>query len=193
MQLPLEWYVYIIPGSLFLLSVILLLPNKILGIFKGKGSLKDQSLLVLPITIIFSFLIGLAADNLIHIVASEPSVSLEKELLIKHKVDPVLIQEMDSRYTRMAFSRLLWISSAVLAIVGVIRIVLTNEKYITSIRKVFLVILILLLVILLINQWCVNKQSFKEAKALFKKEIINTLQNDTIKKDSFNLIQLPQK
>ncbi len=101
MQLPLDWYVYIIPGSLFLLSAILLLLDNELRI-KICKFIKDNNLLALPIIIIVSFIIGASVDGFIHVLFSETSIPLEKEIIIQN-TNPLLIEERNLEYSRMAF------------------------------------------------------------------------------------------
>jgi cytochrome bd-type quinol oxidase subunit 2 len=158
MQLPLDWYVYIIPGSLFLVSTILLLLDDKLK-RKIYNLLKENNLLALPIIIIFSFIIGVTADGFIHLVISDPVISLEDKIITENSIDPLLIKERDIEYSRMAFGRLLWISFLILIITSLITIFkerLTQDR--TRKWIIGICIPLIFIGIIAIFCWCNDKQ-----------------------------------
>jgi hypothetical protein len=180
MQLPLEWYVYIIPGSLFLLSTILLLSKKDLEIIK-EFIKKYNALLILPVLIIFSFLIGFAADRFIHVLYDiKQSICNSEQTIISG----------EALYTRMAFTRLLALSFTILIFISVFRIYKRTtflEKYG---RKIVLIIILLVATCIWI-QYFVNKSEYVKNHIPKNNQSIDSLQNGAIKNDSVNMHHLP--
>jgi|WetSurMetagenome_2_1015567.scaffolds.fasta_scaffold161774_2 hypothetical protein len=175
MQLPLDWYVYIIPGSLFLLTIILLLPYKDLSKLKDFIS-EGKALLILPMMIVFSFLIGQAADSFIHI-----AYKIKCCIFSTNHID----KPNEILYVRMAFSRLLAFSSTFLIILSVFKIYKRTssklDKILIKYGRVIVLLTISLIALGIWYQYCANKSEFiiTTPKKCIEIQAIDSLQNDS--------------
>jgi hypothetical protein len=131
MQLPFDWYVHIAPGSLYLLSILLLLftltPHHERQQDKPDAMefIQKNAVAVAPIALILAYMVGLAANTvivdiirpkLVSVVRLPPAISLttQQQLLIDQYADPKLLESYRSGYMHMVFLRSLSFSALVL-------------------------------------------------------------------------------
>jgi len=159
MQLPFDWYIHIVPGSLFLLALLLFARSE--DREKALGFIQKNAFATAPIALVLSYLIGLAANTaIVHLIrpiavavgALPPgiSVSTQQQLLIDQYANPRLLQAYGSGYQHMVFLRSLWLSTLFLAVAGSKEII----KSAWSIRrKAVLITLFAAIVLALFYQW----------------------------------------
>jgi hypothetical protein len=179
MQLPLEWYIYIIPGSIFLLVLILLLPNKDLKIILK--SIKGHSVIVLPIIILFSFFIGLSADRFIHKLYNLILCIIDS----KDGLNQIKPNEI---YAAMSFTRLLAPSLSLLIFISILKIYKHGKteinRYISKHGRGIVLIVVSLIVIGIWLQYFDNRNEFVKAKESAGIKTTDTTQSQIIAKDT---------
>jgi hypothetical protein len=182
MQLPYDWFIYVIPGSLFL-SVFLLCDR-----YRDKSLkfIKENGIIAIPIIIILSFLIGFAENTALSkirsyepfktvIVAigstsSETPLNHRKQMLINQYSNPSQLEEYRSNYSGMVFTRLIIPPLIILSLVGSIKIF--KLKWLNKLRwknllKILASISIMIWILMaFFYQWKDERQNFNETEKI---------------------------
>lgn len=176
MELPIEWYSYVIPGVVCLVAIGLTRGNRAKEYF-DKMDLSTKFLFGL-LLLIFSYPIGVGLDagvNIIHYPFSgPPTPPYDKEFLLYQFASPALVKAVTGGYIYVLFLRSM---SAAVAILFIVLLFNLRRIELTGWRKIALPVILFLVSCLFFIQY--ERQMSSYAK--FQDTVYKNLENHLTK------------
>jgi|WetSurMetagenome_2_1015567.scaffolds.fasta_scaffold14322_5 hypothetical protein len=182
MQFPNDWFIYVIPGSLFL--SLFFLCDKCRD--KSLQFIKENGIIAIPIIIILSFLIGFAENvafskirsyesfRTVVITISPSSSELppnhKQRMLINQHSNQSQLEEYISNYRDMIFIRLTFLPLFILAPFWIFKIIklrrFNRPKWKNVLSNVLIFLIIVWIPFTFYLQWKEGKQRFIETERI---------------------------
>ncbi len=190
MQMPIDWYVYVVPGFLYLTLLYLIFPQELANV------IQDHSAIGVAVVIVASYLLGVLSNHviikivrpifqvIIKIIRSifkcfreMPPVhymSIENHIQLK-KVEPILAQLHKDAYQSMLFSRSILVPLFFLTILGICKVWKLAMGKLEGIHpcvvKVIISILLLGVSFIFVWRWWEKRKTHNKIITLVDKEL----------------------